>query len=172
MNGSTIAAILTGIGVTLVGGGVVWAARNKNEGKPDEAGTVMIVAEANDTLSDLALALYGDAALWWVVGGWARRRIETPSVLMVGDRLDVPCTWTTIRKGESLAAVAKRMLGDDKKWGRIRAANRNLIKDPNAVQAGWRVAVPTPPSQFEARAPAAKAEQVGGLLVLGSTRMC
>lgn len=164
MKAQTIVAAAFAGAVAALGGGVALAARKPAEDKPDEEGTFALTVKDGDTLSALALALYGDAQFGWVLGGRTRRPLKAASDLRAGDKIDIQCVWTTIRKGETLPAVAKRTLGDQNKWGRIRFANAAAIPDPNKVQAGQRVAVPTPPPPPEKATE--KPDAVGGGLEL------
>ncbi len=110
----------------------------------DAPGVVTITVKAGDSLSSLALALYGDASLAWALGGFSQRPLDKPESLRVGDKISIPCTWTNVKPGETLSAVAQRTLGDDRKYGRIKAANQ-AIQNVNQIQAGQRLAIPISP---------------------------
>jgi nucleoid-associated protein YgaU len=58
-----------------------------------------------------------------------------------GGALDQPRTHK-VRKGETLAQVAKRYYGDDSEWRRIYSANRDVLKDPNRLKPGVTLRIP------------------------------
>jgi nucleoid-associated protein YgaU len=45
-------------------------------------------------------------------------------------------------EGDSLSAIAKRMLGDGNKWRRIYEANRDVIDDPDLIFPGQKLRIP------------------------------
>ena len=49
----------------------------------------------------------------------------------------------TVKAGDSLSKIAKRELGDAEKWHAIYAANRDTIKDPDLIQPGQVLTLPT-----------------------------
>ena len=50
----------------------------------------------------------------------------------------------TVRRGDTLSAIAKRYYGDANKYPAIFEANRGLIKDPDAIFPGWVLRIPRP----------------------------
>lgn len=50
-------------------------------------------------------------------------------------------TYTT-QAGDSLWSIAQQFYGDGAQWNAIHEANRNVISDPNAIQAGWTLNIP------------------------------
>lgn len=48
----------------------------------------------------------------------------------------------TVQKGESLSKIAKAYYNDNSRWVDIYEANKDLIKDPNLIQIGWRLKIP------------------------------
>jgi nucleoid-associated protein YgaU len=48
-----------------------------------------------------------------------------------------------VRRGETLATIASRTLGDARLWPALYAANRDRIKDPKRVYPGQRLAIPS-----------------------------
>ncbi len=64
----------------------------------------------------------------------ARRRPERPPEVT-----DSGCT-VQVRRGDSLASLAKRHLGDPGRWTEIRSLNH--IRNPDLIGQGWTLAVP------------------------------
>ena len=48
----------------------------------------------------------------------------------------------TVQAGDSLSKIAKRELGDEKKWHAIYEANRDKIKDPDKIYPGEVLTLP------------------------------
>ncbi len=47
-----------------------------------------------------------------------------------------------VRTGDTLSAIAQRILGDGNRWPEIQALNRDRIKDPNLILPGWELKLP------------------------------
>ena len=45
-------------------------------------------------------------------------------------------------KGETLSKIAERYYGDPKLYRKIFDANRELIKNPDLIQVGWKLRIP------------------------------
>jgi nucleoid-associated protein YgaU len=43
----------------------------------------------------------------------------------------------TVKSGDTLSKIAKDVYGDASQWKKIQAANADLIRDPDKIQAGW-----------------------------------
>jgi nucleoid-associated protein YgaU len=50
--------------------------------------------------------------------------------------------WHTVSKGETLGKISERYYGDPSLYRKIFEANRELIKDPNLIQIGWKLRIP------------------------------
>jgi nucleoid-associated protein YgaU len=50
--------------------------------------------------------------------------------------------WHTVAKGETLGKISERYYGDPSLYKKIFEANRQLIKDPNLIQIGWKLRIP------------------------------
>lgn len=48
----------------------------------------------------------------------------------------------TVRKGDSLSAIAKREYGDAGEWRRIYEANRDQIDNPDLIHPGQELTIP------------------------------
>ncbi len=111
-----------------------------------------------DTLSRLARAYLGDAALWPAV--WrANPSIANPDLIEPGQMVRVPVpvgdvpagaglARHTVRRGETLGTIADNYLGSPSQWKAVWRVNPDL-KDPNRIRPGQvlNVArrVPPPP---------------------------
>jgi nucleoid-associated protein YgaU len=49
----------------------------------------------------------------------------------------------TVRGGDSLWKISEEMYGDGNQWNRIYEANRDQIKDPDVIQPGWVLNIPS-----------------------------
>jgi nucleoid-associated protein YgaU len=48
----------------------------------------------------------------------------------------------TVKKGDSLSKIAKRVYGDAQQWRRIHEANRDIIDDPDLIHPGQVLKLP------------------------------
>jgi nucleoid-associated protein YgaU len=48
----------------------------------------------------------------------------------------------TVKAGDTLSKIAKERYGDASQWKKIQAANADLIRDPDKIQAGWKLRLP------------------------------
>ena len=48
----------------------------------------------------------------------------------------------TVKSGDSLSAIAKRIYGEAGQWHRIFEANRDKIKNPDLIQPGQELKIP------------------------------
>ena len=49
----------------------------------------------------------------------------------------------TVQSGDSLWAISERFYGNGNEWHRIYEANRARIKDPDVIQPGWELDIPS-----------------------------
>jgi nucleoid-associated protein YgaU len=49
----------------------------------------------------------------------------------------------TVKSGDSLSHIAKHVYGDASKWHQIYDANRDKIKNPDLIQPGWVLTIPS-----------------------------
>ena len=49
-----------------------------------------------------------------------------------------------VKAGDTLRKIAKEVLGDTELWSDIYAANKDKIKNPDVIQAGQELTLPTP----------------------------
>jgi nucleoid-associated protein YgaU len=50
--------------------------------------------------------------------------------------------WHVVVKGDTLGKIAQKYYGDPSLYKKIFEANRNIIKDPNLIQVGWKLRIP------------------------------
>jgi nucleoid-associated protein YgaU len=66
-----------------------------------------------------------------------RPPVERPPV----EKPSTPATYT-VKKGDSLSKIAKRMYGDENAWHKIFDANKDKIKDANKLKVGTVLTIP------------------------------
>ena len=112
---------------------------------------------SGDNLSRIAEQYYGDARAWTRI---TRGNPEIdPDRLTIGMRLLIPAAegtapasavatapprnrTTVVREGETLSDIARRELGDGRKWTKLHEANRATLPDPNRLKVGMVLKVP------------------------------
>ena len=50
--------------------------------------------------------------------------------------------WSRFSLSETLSKIAERYYGDPKLYRKIFEANRDLIKNPDLIQIGWKLRIP------------------------------
>jgi nucleoid-associated protein YgaU len=48
-----------------------------------------------------------------------------------------------VKSGDTLSKIAKDLLGDAERWPEILAANKDKIKDPDAIKPGQELKIPS-----------------------------
>lgn len=48
-----------------------------------------------------------------------------------------------VKEGDTLSSIAEELLHDPKRWKEIYEANGGIIDDPNVIQAGMTLKIPT-----------------------------
>lgn len=149
---------------------------------------VLHEVQPGDDLWTLAERYYGNGLDWRRIAAANPDRLTGgPDRLQVGWRLQVPGArgsdaaepaseeTVTVRRGDSLSAIAQRELGDDDRWPELYAANRAVLDDPDLLEAGMRLQLPVeaeaetrtraperPPGSVPRAAPAPPAGPSGG----------
>ena len=87
-----------------------------------------------------------------VAGQAAREKVilaigNVDGVAQVDDRLTVlkeepEAEFYTVKKGDSLSKIAKKMYGDPMMYKQIFEANKPMLKDPNLIYAGQTLRIP------------------------------
>jgi nucleoid-associated protein YgaU len=67
------------------------------------------------------------------------------SDVTAGSSSTAPAATTsyTVKSGDSLSHIAKHIYGDASKWHQIYDANRDKIKNPDLIQPGWVLKIPS-----------------------------
>ena len=47
-----------------------------------------------------------------------------------------------VQKGDSLSKIARKFYGNANAWNRIFEANRDVVRDPDLIQPGWKLRIP------------------------------
>ncbi|MGE5413510.1 MAG: LysM peptidoglycan-binding domain-containing protein [Syntrophomonadaceae bacterium] len=47
-----------------------------------------------------------------------------------------------VQSGDSLSKISKKFYGDANSWKRIFEANKDVVKNPDLIQPGWRLRIP------------------------------
>lgn len=50
--------------------------------------------------------------------------------------------WHVVEKGETLGKIAAKYYGDASLYTAIVEANKDLIKNPDLIQIGWKLRIP------------------------------
>lgn len=107
------------------------------------------VVVAGDDLWTIAQHHYGDPTRWRAIA--RENGLDPQGVLAIGTVLRLPGLEPTtsapasvvVRPGDTLSALAAEHLGDADRWPEIREVNRAVIADPDVIEPGWRLQLPT-----------------------------
>ncbi|WP_420176303.1 LysM peptidoglycan-binding domain-containing protein [Luteococcus sp. OSA5] len=122
---------------------------------------------SGDDLWTIAERHYGDGTQWRRIA--RANGLDPAAVLAVGMRLVLPglvappapapegmatpeeesSPHVTVGAGDTLSGLASRHLGEASRWPELRAANRDLVVDPDRIEAGWRLRLPTVTAEEE-----------------------
>ena len=103
-----------------------------------------------DTLMRIAFEQYGDLFLWKKIYESNKEKIKNPNILPAGVSLTLnkPAApvdlgqsgdKVKIKKGDTLASIAKDIYGTGKRWKKLWEQNKKLITNPNKIFAGFFV---------------------------------
>ena len=103
---------------------------------------------AGDTLMKVAFEVYGDLYQWRRIHEANRDQVQDPNRLAKGMviKVEKPASPTQIdrngeqyliRKGDTLGTISGQVYGTQSKWRKLWENNRQLIKDPNRIFAGF-----------------------------------
>jgi nucleoid-associated protein YgaU len=131
----------------------------------------VVVVQPGDTLATIAKRTMGDASRWYEIYQWNADLIQDPrQALIPGQMLRLPpyidqqvivggapaveptapapapaprpAGSYTVKKGDTLSALARRFYGDETRWPEIYQANRNKIDDPHWIYPGQVFTIP------------------------------
>ncbi len=121
------------LALALLAAAILWA------GEDLRAGEVKRKVGQGESISLICGEVYGEKGLYEVVALYNGK--TDPTMVRPGEVLRLPWSDTvTLRKGESLSSLAKRVWGDAKMYPVLAWANG--IEDPARVPAGTRLKVP------------------------------
>ena len=69
-------------------------------------------------------------------------------------------TTYTVKAGDTLEKIAARLYGDASQWRRIYDANRELLKTPNRIYPGQKLAIPARPGRSPSVAESASDDEL------------
>jgi len=105
------------------------------------------VVKRGDTLMKIAFENYGDLYRWREIYEANRDRIQDPNHVPPGTELvlngagmvqiDRNGEQYLIRRGDTLGSISHTVYGTTRKWKKLWENNRQLIKDPNKIYAGF-----------------------------------
>ena len=61
---------------------------------------------------------------------------------IVVDKPEPEAQWHTVVSGDNLSKIAKKFYGDANRWKDILEANKDSVKDPNAIRVGLELVIP------------------------------
>lgn len=99
-----------------------------------------------DSLWKIALAKLGDGNQWTEIA--QINNLKNANMLLVGQSLKMPPVKAEIseyivKKGDSLWSISVQVYGDGYQWSNVYRANANFIKDPNKIEIGMKLALPS-----------------------------
>jgi len=113
-----------------------------------------------DTLMKIAFETYGDLYKWKSIYDGNRDRIKDPNDVPPGTmlKLEKPSTPVAlerngdqymIKKGDTLGTISNDVYGTTAKWKRLWENNKQLIKNPNRIYAGFYLFYTLTPEERE-----------------------
>lgn len=122
-----------------------------------------IEVEAGDSLSRLAQQHLGSSDRWQELFDANRDKLKQPDAIQAGMKLRLPnavkqntsakpaeSTMDGSKKGsyvvkpaDSLSSIAQKTLGDPNRWEEIFEANRKRLNDPDDIQVGQKLTIPS-----------------------------
>lgn len=121
--------------------------------------------DRNDSLWRLAQRYYGDGMKWKVIAKANADLVGPDGVnyLETGWKLTIPNVPShhhatahqqdhgsapepgqtyTVKRGDSLSAIADEAYGDSSQWPQVAKANADLLDDPDLINVGWKLDLP------------------------------
>lgn len=111
------------------------------------SGGVVYRVKSGDTLMKISFENYGDLYRWREILEANRGKITDPNHIPPGTELSLNGAGMVqierngeqylIKRGDTLGTISKDVYGTPRKWKRLWENNRQLIKDPNKIYAGF-----------------------------------
>jgi len=127
------------------------AASALEEPADDHADAYLV--EPGDDLWSITADLLGDGSRWRELAAANPELLRDPTErLAAGVRLALPASArtapraVTVHCGDTLSGLAREHLGGAGRWPRIAAANPKVIENPDHIEVGWRLVIPTAPT--------------------------
>ncbi len=104
----------------------------------------------NDTLMKIAFEVYGDITRWRDIFDMNRDKLKNANMIMAGTKIkyekpvqepDVGHNGEPylIKSGDTLGSIADDVYAQRSKWKKIYENNKDLIRDPNRIYAGFYI---------------------------------
>jgi nucleoid-associated protein YgaU len=113
----------------------------------DDGSAVHYKVKHGDTLMKIAFENYGDLYRWKEIYEANRAQISDPSNVPPGTELTLNGAGMVtierngsqylIKHGDTLGLISNNVYGTNQKWKKLWENNRQLIKDPNKIYAGF-----------------------------------
>lgn len=115
--------------------------------------------QGGDTLMKIAFETYGDLYQWRKIYRDNRSVIKNPNAVPAGTvlKLEQPSNPVTIDRngekyliqpGDTLGTISRQVYGTTTKWKKIWQNNKQLIRDPNKIFAGFYLYYTTDPGEI------------------------
>ncbi len=129
--------------------------------------------QSGDTLMKVAFEVYGDIYAWKKIYELNRDQVTDPNRIPKGTTLKIekpaaPVSIDrtgesyTIRSGDTLGKISSNVYGTPNKWRKIWDNNKQLIKDPNKIYAGFTLYYPMSPEDMREKEQGTPVQQLGG----------
>ncbi len=124
------------------------------------AGSGTYQVQRGDTLMKIAFETYGDLFQWRKIYEQNREHIKDPNNLEPGTSLMLEASSSNvtverngdkylIKQGDTLGTISNGVYGTPKKWKKIWGNNKQLIRDPNRIFAGFYLYYSLTPAERE-----------------------
>jgi nucleoid-associated protein YgaU len=142
---------------------------------PVAEGVASYTVKAGDTLMKISWEQYGTLFRWREIYQANKGRIVDPNHVPPGTQIELPAEGRNpataadhngeqylIVKGDTLGKISNKVYGTLQKWKKIWENNRQLIRDPNKIYAGFYLYyVPEAKMTSSDEVPATEAEPTG-----------